>query len=369
MASVDSFIRKSDGKKGWRVRWRTPDHKAHSKSFNRKRDADEYKARVETDLADNTYVDPKAGRKHIADLAPVYLAGRRSVLKPSSYRSVESAWRTHVEPRWGDRRLVSIRKSEVQVWVSELSSKKSSSTVLKALGVLDGIFQTAVNDRLVKDNPCKGLVLPKKEAKRHRYLTERQVIELADACGNYRALILTLGFCGLRWGEATALTPADLDFDAKRISVNKSATKNGTEIIVDGSPKNHEIRVVPMPDIVAGALEKQVEGKTPDQLVFTDDYDGGYVRQQSNGRRHVSWFSKALKKTGLPPMTCHDLRHTAASIAIHAGANVKAVQRMLGHKSAAMTLDTYADLFDTDLDLVTEKINSVVSGIDGVSLN
>lgn len=51
-------------------------------------------------------------------------------------------------------------------------------------------------------------------------------------------------------------------------------------------------------------------------------------------------------------MTVHDLRHTCASLLVHAGANVKVVQRQLGHKSAAMTLDVYADLFDADLDAV-----------------
>ena len=56
-------------------------------------------------------------------------------------------------------------------------------------------------------------------------------------------------------------------------------------------------------------------------------------------------------------MTIHDLRHTAASLAISAGANVKAVQKMLGHASAAMTLDTYADLFDDDLNTVAVRLN------------
>jgi integrase len=58
-----------------------------------------------------------------------------------------------------------------------------------------------------------------------------------------------------------------------------------------------------------------------------------------------------------PRVTPHDLRHTAASLAVSAGANVKAVQRMLGHASAAMTLDVYADLFDDDLDAVARALN------------
>ena len=58
-----------------------------------------------------------------------------------------------------------------------------------------------------------------------------------------------------------------------------------------------------------------------------------------------------------PRITIHDLRHTAASLAVAAGANVKAVQRMLGHASAAMTLDVYADLFDDDLDAVADALD------------
>jgi integrase len=61
-----------------------------------------------------------------------------------------------------------------------------------------------------------------------------------------------------------------------------------------------------------------------------------------------------------PSITPHDLRHTAASLAISAGANVKAVQRMLGHAKASMTLDTYADLFDTDLDAVAVELDAAI---------
>jgi integrase len=63
-------------------------------------------------------------------------------------------------------------------------------------------------------------------------------------------------------------------------------------------------------------------------------------------------------------MTVHDLRHTAASLAVSAGANVKAVQRMLGHASAAMTLDTYADLFDDDLDSVSDALDAAAAKSD-----
>ncbi len=74
-----------------------------------------------------------------------------------------------------------------------------------------------------------------------------------------------------------------------------------------------------------------------------------------------SWWDRSLISAGLPPMTIHDLRHTAASLAVSTGANVKAVQRMLGHASAAMTRDTYSDLFEEDLDTVAQRLNTVAS--------
>ncbi|KXP08447.1 hypothetical protein AXK57_16100 [Tsukamurella pulmonis] len=69
-----------------------------------------------------------------------------------------------------------------------------------------------------------------------------------------------------------------------------------------------------------------------------------------------------MKRSGVPRVTAHDLRHTAASLAVQAGAHVKAVQAMLGHKSAAMTLDVYADLFDEDLDVVAEAMDAARAG-------
>lgn len=63
-------------------------------------------------------------------------------------------------------------------------------------------------------------------------------------------------------------------------------------------------------------------------------------------------------------LTPHDLRHTAASLAISAGGNVKAIQRMLGHASAAMSLDVYADLFDDDQEILSNALNGARANSD-----
>jgi len=101
-------------------------------------------------------------------------------------------------------------------------------------------------------------------------------------------------------------------------------------------------------------------GKGRDHLVFTDLRAG--VLRNSNWRARV--FEPgvtACRKAdeSLPSITPHDLRHTAANLAVSAGANVKAVQRMLGHAKASMTLDVYADL-DADLDDVATNLDVAI---------
>lgn len=82
---------------------------------------------------------------------------------------------------------------------------------------------------------------------------------------------------------------------------------------------------------------------------------------QAKAREQATPAERKRLPQVMPRVTPHDLRHTAASLAISSGANVKAVQHMLGHASAAMTLDTYADLFDDDLDSVAVKLEEAAA--------
>jgi integrase len=120
-----------------------------------------------------------------------------------------------------------------------------------------------------------------------------------------------------------------------------------------GTPKSHATRSVPIPRSVEDLLLEVIAGKAADDLVFTT-WRGKPLRNL-NFRRDV--FDPAAADANLHHLTPHELRHTAASLAIAAGANVKAVQRMLGHASAAMTLDVYAGLFDADLDAVAKRLD------------
>ena len=128
-----------------------------------------------------------------------------------------------------------------------------------------------------------------------------------------------------------------------------------------GSPKTHERRSVPYPRFLSEPIARGCESKGRDQLPF-----GNGVTYLPKPHTDHGWFRRAILGAraldhGFPDITPHELRHTAASLAISAGATPKAVQRMLGHASAAMTLDVYADLFEDDLDAVSDRLDEVRS--------
>lgn len=345
------------GGKRYRVRYRKPDGaQTDKRGFRTKREAELYLASITVSKATGQYLDPSEGRKTVATFAEQWKRGRLAALKPSSQNVLETSWRVHVEPRWGARGAASIRPSEVEDWVGELHREKSAQTVRRAVFVLSAILNIAERDNIIHSNPAKGLRLPEKRRKPQRYLTHQQVELLAQNAGEHRTMLLLLAYTGLRWGEAIGLRVKHLDMLRRRISVEDNAVLVKGSFSI-GTPKSGFTREVPLPAFLTPAVAKQCEGKTRESFVF-----GAGAAPLPQPHRTSGWFVRALaaaqaKDSGVPDITPHDLRHTAASLAISAGANVKAVQRMLGHASAAMTLDVYADLFDDDLEAVATKMS------------
>jgi integrase len=351
----------------YRVRYRKPDHSQTDKrGFRTKREAELFLAATELKKASGEYIDPAAARTTVSELGTAWLASR-SHLKPSSSYVYESAWRLHVEPHWGRVQIGRIRFSEVQSWLTELSrgteakKPKSPTIVRRCHELLAGILDGAVRDHLIASNPARGVKLPRRITREHVYLSNEQVATLVRASGEHGALVATLAYTGLRWGEVSALRVRDIDTARHRLHVVQNAVYVNGAIVV-GTPKTHARRSVPYPQFLTAPLEEASRGKQPNEIVFDDGY-GGY--QKTPTMTENSWWDRALIDAGLPTMTIHDLRHTAASLAVSAGANVKAVQRMLGHASAAMTLDTYSDLFDDDLDAVAVRLHDAGVGAVG----
>jgi integrase len=342
----------------YRAHYRDPDRRNREKAgFIRKRDAEEFLAGVMVASLRGEYVDSSHSKRSITDLGTSWLANQ-SHLKPSSYRPIEIAWRLHVKPAWGARRIGDIRHSDVQTWISTWGKGRSATTVLRAYGVLAAILDVAVLDKKLASNPARGVNLPRKARSKRQYLSISQVETLVSEVRVHKTLTYVLAYTGLRWGEATALRVGSVDLTRRRLLVEENAVKVGQEIHV-GTPKSHEKRSVPYPRFLDADLRELVEHRQPSALLFGDG-----VNHLRTPHSLTGWFVLTVKRAQsvdktIPSISPHDLRHTAASLAISAGANVKAVQRMLGHASAAMTLDTYADLFEDDLDEVSMRLDEM----------
>jgi integrase len=270
---------------------------------------------------------------------------------------------THIRPSWGSVRLDAVTHDGVQAWTSDLAaSGLSAASVVKTHRVLSMVLAYAVRSRRLASNPADGVTLPRVTAAEKRYLRPAQVDDLARAAGPGRLVVLVLAFTGLRWGELAAMRVSRVDLLRRRIHVAESVTEVDGGRLDWGLPKSHEHRWVPVPRFLVDDLAADIAGKAPDDPVFTSPQ--GAVLRVGGARR--SWFDRAATTAGLPGLTPHELRHTAASLAVSAGANVKAVQRMLGHARASMTLDVYADLFDDDHEAVAERLDVLARAVGGM---
>jgi len=359
MATIEKY-QTASGATQYLVRYRTPENRqTKRRGFTTKRDAQAFANDVEVSKSQGSYVAPSLGRITVAELGGAWLQRQKGHMKPSGWRSYESAWRVHVEPRWGSTALADIRFSDVQAWVSDLSCRVGPVVVETAASVLRRTLEDAVRDKMLASNPARGVKLPKRARRQNVYLTATQLHALADESGRYRGLVLLLGVGGLRWGEAAALRVSDIDWLRRRVSLHRNAVVIGREVHV-GTLKSGKDRTVALPQFVIDALAGTAEGRDRDGLLWPSAA-GGYLAPPSSTD---SWLSGAVARCQgadptFPRITAHALRHTAASLAISAGANVKVVQRMLGHSSAAMTLDVYADLFDSDLDAVADALDDL----------
>jgi len=361
--------------KRYMVRYRKPNRGQTTKrGFRTKKDAELFLATVTTSKATGEYVDPARGRVTVGDLGQAWLRKKKS-LKPSSYHSLDVAWQVHVEPKWATTPVSRIEPTGVEDWIQDMaegvapSARKrttkitgrplSATVILRAVGVLAGILDDAQRDNRIGKNPARGASnLPRKVSKKERrYLTDAEVARFAGAVKDptLAVLVLVLAYSGIRWGEAIGLRVKHINFLRHRLHIRENAVEVDGTIHV-GEPKSWERRTVPFPKFLRGALERLTAEKSKDDLVFAGPA-GGHIMRPRTSSTSGSWFVAGLRAAKIEILTIHDLRHTAASLAISSGANVKVVQRMLGHKSAAMTLDTYADLFDDDLDDVAERMN------------
>jgi integrase len=234
--------------------------------------------------------------------------------------------------------VAALTTGAVRRWHKKLlDNGVSPVTAAKAYRLLRAIMNTAVDDGLIRRNPCRIKGAGSEDSPERPVLAVHQVYALADAVGpRYRALILLATFASLRWAELAALTPDDIDTEACTVRVVRQINCPPGGGHSFGSPKSRAgRRVVSFPDLIAPDLRKHLHAL--DQatvLVFTSP-DGQPLRHSNFYRR--AW-TPALTRTGLVGTHFHDLWHTGNTLSANAGANLRELMERMGHDSARAAL-------------------------------
>ena len=352
----------------WRARYVDENGKEHAKGFSRKTDAQAWLNKQVSDQVTGTWTDPALSGVTFGTMTERWIA-TKATRAPKTVAGYRSLLDTIVLPKWRDVPLRDIRYDDLQVWISSLSADGSvrfegkglsASRVRQTHQLVGAVLKFAVRAKHLPASAADGVELPRLPEIEQRYLTHEQLHRVALASGRLRTLVLVLGLCGLRFGEAAALQVADVDIATRRIRVRRSVTYVRKTGLVEGHTKNHTSRTVPVPLFVARMLETEIADRSADDLVFTSARSGGYL---TLGQARYTFQKATAAVDGCDSTRLHDLRHTCASLAIRSGANVKVVQRLLGHKSAVLTLDRYGHLFPDDLDAVATAFDTAADGL------
>jgi len=358
-----------DRTKPWRARYLAPNGKQPSKSFTTKEKAQRWLRHQISKIDNDAWVDPAYGRRRYRDHAEDWLDGLVG-LKPKTRHGYAAILRSRVLPEFGETQIRLITKAKIRRWVADMDGGGlSSSRIRQCHQVLRASLQQAVNDGLIGQNRATGVKLPSQHSRDLQVLTPSQVRLLAEAADRHQpgagTLITFLAYTGLRWGEAAALTVADFDELHRKVTISRSATEVGGHLVV-GTPKTHRVRTIVLPRTVNNQVSAHIaeEGLATTDSIFQSP-DGTKLRS-SNFRSRV-WTpilaTLSPEDAAFFGLWIHDLRHTAASLAISVGANVKAVQQMLGHRYAATTLDVYGHLYVDDLEDLADRLDERLSAI------
>ena len=225
-------------------------------------------------------------------------------------------------------------EGHVRRWRRELlDGGASPSSVAKAYRVLKATMNTAVDDGIIRRNPCRVRGTSQDRSPERPVLALREVVDLVEAIGQrYEALILLAVFGSLRWGELAALRRRDIDQDASVAKVERSLTELPGGGYRFGPPKSAAgQRTIAVPEVIMAALKRHLEtytGPEPDALVFTSPT--GAPLRHNNPQAALAARARGL---GSDRHSLSQLRHTGNALTAGTGATLRD-----GHSSTRAAL-------------------------------
>jgi integrase len=347
-----------------------------------KREAEKLLAEFVAEVQKGLYIEPvkltfkEFAEKWLRDYAEPTLA-------PKTVYRYRELLNTRIIPAMGHLKLSDIKPMHILEFYRNLQEegirldgkpgKLSDTTIKHHHRLLSKIFNDAVKWGLIPLNPASKVEAPKTKKKQAAYYDEEQTAALLHALEKaplkYRvAVILTIS-TGLREGELMGLEWQDVDFENETIEVRQSSQYLPGKGTFTKDPKNEmSRREISVPSSVMDLLRQYKKEWMKHRLKVGDLWQGTErLFTTFNGRPMNTytvgkWFSKFLKKNGLPPLPFHGLRHTAATLLIAEGIPLKNVSARLGHSNINTTANIYAHALKSVDKLAAEKIDSLLTG-------
>lgn len=358
--SVTRTVSTKTGKARWRARVSFADdtetRRHRSKSFRTRKEAEAWLTRTDHELRTGAYIEPST--MPLATFAEDWLRRAESRLRGSTVYRYRQDWRLYIKPALGATPISRIRATQVQNLYDALTARGLAPfTVTGVHRVLNGMMKAALADELIRTNPCAGRTLPKPRRENVAFWTSEQLRAFLEHTADKPTgpLWTFLAYTGARLGEALALRWADVDLEQRTAWIHRTVRKDrhGRITVGEGAKTRASNRTISLPAMAIMALQRQrarieqMEGRYPrlwedHDLVFPNAYGG----VKPPGNVQVT-FAGYVTAAGVPVISPHGLRHTAASMLFRLGVHPKIVQEQLGHTSIAMTMDLYSHMSES----------------------
>ena len=353
-----------------------------SKTFRTKQEAEDWLASQRHSQLTGPYIDPRKSERPFGDVVAEWRAGWDGRLSPTTSRRYSSILDNYLLPEFGGVPVGRIDYGAVQRYVDRLSAARAADgspahapgTVRNVYAVLRTALAKAVRMGWVTVNPCVATDLPRARREEMLFLTADQVAAVAEAIDSqYRVLVYTAAWTGLRAGELAGLRWGDVDLLRGVINVRRSMRDVNGRLEVGDLKTEQSRRTVSLPaflkEMLAEHLTSAATGGTgPGDYVFVMK-GGGPLR---HGLVYGRYFKRAIagwtdgrgnQRPGALPaalhgLRWHDLRHTCAALSIAAGAHPKLISARLGHSTIQITLDRYGHLFPSVEEALADALDA-----------
>lgn len=337
--------------------------KWHSRTFERQAAAKEWLGEVAKERRDGAWVDP-SGRLTVAEWGDIFWPIQVGY-KPKTLAQQQGLYRREILPAWGATQLDQITSVGIAQWAAGMRGRLSASTIHSTYWLFHRMLRSAQEAKYLAKLPFPRRAPLDKPLPKHVVIPSAPEIRaLADAMpARYNALVYIMAYGGLRIGECCALRIDDLDFKQGTIRVDENVSDVNGHLTFERPKTTRSIRVVPLPWTVMNTLASHllafVGNRTPNTLLFTSP-DGQTLRANNLGKRQ---FPVACAAAGLD-LTPHDLRHTAISTWIAAGADALSVAQWAGHTSVSTVYRVYGHLLPHRQDTVRDRLDAQIAAID-----